>query len=155
MNTLAFGYVLPTTGRTPDLHRLETCAAGRTLKIPGASLRGTWYFSVCSSDRLSKGVDIAICIQSAADNVCRAELQICLCAGEAILLFFLTDCADDRILHQLNWWFTLGPDKGRLLLPPKGGMLQACYWSTTKWYYFLLSSIRHSALQCTSLSQIL
>ena len=30
MDTLAFGYVLPTTGRTPDLHRLETCAAGRT-----------------------------------------------------------------------------------------------------------------------------
>ena len=57
--------------------------------------------------------------------------------------------------HQFNWWFTLGPDKGRLLLPPKGGMLQACYWSTTKWYYSLLSSIRHSALQCTFLSQIL
>ena len=51
--------------------------------------------------------------------------------------------------HQFNWWFTLGPDKGRLLLPPKGGMLQACYWFTTKWYYSLLSSIRHSALQCT------
>ena len=30
MDTLAFGYVLPTTGRAPDLHRLETCAAGRT-----------------------------------------------------------------------------------------------------------------------------
>ena len=57
--------------------------------------------------------------------------------------------------HQFNWWFTLGPDKGRSLLPPKGGMLQACYWSTTKWYYSLLSSIRHSALQCTFLSQIL
>ena len=28
----AFGYVLPTTGRTPDLHRLETCTAGRTIK---------------------------------------------------------------------------------------------------------------------------
>ncbi|RGQ35069.1 hypothetical protein DWY99_13065, partial [[Clostridium] leptum] len=32
MNTLAFGYILPTTGRIPDLHRLETCAAGRTVK---------------------------------------------------------------------------------------------------------------------------
>ena len=30
MDTLAFGYILPTTGRIPDLHRLETCAAGRT-----------------------------------------------------------------------------------------------------------------------------
>ncbi|WP_347062584.1 hypothetical protein, partial [Hungatella hathewayi] len=25
-------YILPTTGRIPDLHRLETCAAGRTHK---------------------------------------------------------------------------------------------------------------------------
>ena len=32
MDTLAFGYILPTTGRIPDLHRLETCAAGRTTK---------------------------------------------------------------------------------------------------------------------------
>ncbi|MCI6649774.1 MAG: hypothetical protein MSH24_09670, partial [Lachnospiraceae bacterium] len=30
VDTLAFGYVLPTTGRTPDLHQLETCAAERT-----------------------------------------------------------------------------------------------------------------------------
>ncbi|MDU4977127.1 MAG: hypothetical protein E6X19_30930, partial [Hungatella hathewayi] len=30
VDTLAFGYILPTTGRIPDLHRLETCAAGRT-----------------------------------------------------------------------------------------------------------------------------
>ena len=33
MDTLAFGYVLPTTGRTPDLHRLETCAARRTTRL--------------------------------------------------------------------------------------------------------------------------
>ena len=32
MDTLAFGYIRPTTGRIPDLHRLETCAAGRTTK---------------------------------------------------------------------------------------------------------------------------
>ncbi|ERI76367.1 hypothetical protein CLOSYM_02665 [[Clostridium] symbiosum ATCC 14940] len=32
MNTLAFGYILPTTRRIPDFHRLETCAAGRTVK---------------------------------------------------------------------------------------------------------------------------
>ena len=32
MNTLAFGYILPTTGRIPDFHQLETCAAGRTEK---------------------------------------------------------------------------------------------------------------------------
>ncbi|RGQ34903.1 hypothetical protein DWY99_13305, partial [[Clostridium] leptum] len=43
MNTLAFGYILPTTGRIPDLHRLETCAAGRTAKtqqLPGPLRRG-------------------------------------------------------------------------------------------------------------------
>ncbi|MBR2214854.1 MAG: hypothetical protein IJ849_03725, partial [Selenomonadaceae bacterium] len=32
MDTLALGYILPTTGRIPDLHRLEMCAAGRTQK---------------------------------------------------------------------------------------------------------------------------
>ena len=32
MDTLAFGYILPTTGRIRDLHPLETCAAGRTQK---------------------------------------------------------------------------------------------------------------------------
>ena len=32
MDTLTFGYILPTTGRIRDLHPLETCAAGRTIK---------------------------------------------------------------------------------------------------------------------------
>lgn len=32
LDTLAFDYILPTTRRIPDLHRLETCAAGRTQK---------------------------------------------------------------------------------------------------------------------------
>ena len=32
MDTLAFGYTLPTTGRVRDFHPLETCAAGRTCK---------------------------------------------------------------------------------------------------------------------------
>ena len=31
MNTLAFGCILPTTGRIRDFHPLETCAAGRTI----------------------------------------------------------------------------------------------------------------------------
>ena len=30
MDTLAFGYILPTTGQIRDLHPLEMCAAGRT-----------------------------------------------------------------------------------------------------------------------------
>ena len=33
MDTLAFGYILPTTGRIRDLHPLETCAARRTREI--------------------------------------------------------------------------------------------------------------------------
>ena len=41
MDTLAFGYILPTTGRIPDLHRLETCAAGRTKKRQ-ISVRENW-----------------------------------------------------------------------------------------------------------------
>ena len=32
MDTLAFGYILPTTGWILDLHQLETCAAERTRK---------------------------------------------------------------------------------------------------------------------------
>ena len=31
-DTLAFGCILPTTGRIRDFHPLETCAAGRTKK---------------------------------------------------------------------------------------------------------------------------
>ena len=46
MDTLAFGYILPTTGRIPDLHRLETCAAGRThKKIPEIFFRTSGIFS--------------------------------------------------------------------------------------------------------------
>ena len=32
VDTLAFGFILPTTGRIRDLHPLETCAARRTTK---------------------------------------------------------------------------------------------------------------------------
>ena len=35
MDTLAFGYILPATGRIQDFHPLETCAARRTIiKLP-------------------------------------------------------------------------------------------------------------------------
>jgi len=37
MDTLAFGYILPTTGRIQDLHLLETCAARRTTKAKSAA----------------------------------------------------------------------------------------------------------------------
>ena len=44
MNTLAFGYILPTTGWIPDFHRLETCAAGRTTTKSGSpNTGGTAY----------------------------------------------------------------------------------------------------------------
>ena len=33
-DTLAFGYLLPATGRIRVFHPLETCAAGRTKKAP-------------------------------------------------------------------------------------------------------------------------
>ena len=36
MDTLAFGYILPTTGWIRDFNPLETCAAGHTSKIEGA-----------------------------------------------------------------------------------------------------------------------
>ena len=39
MDTLAFGYILPTTGRIRDFHPLETCAAGRTGKLRNASVK--------------------------------------------------------------------------------------------------------------------
>ncbi|MEE0297351.1 MAG: hypothetical protein UDT90_10700, partial [Lachnospiraceae bacterium] len=32
VDTLAFGYILPTTGRIRDFNPLETCTAGRTTK---------------------------------------------------------------------------------------------------------------------------
>ena len=44
MDTLAFGYILPTTGRIRDLHPLETCAAGRTLNKEALD----WYFAKTS-----------------------------------------------------------------------------------------------------------
>ena len=36
MDTLAFGYILPTTGRIRDFNPLETCAARRTRKETAA-----------------------------------------------------------------------------------------------------------------------
>ena len=42
MDTLAFGYILPTTGRIRDLHPLETCAAGRT-SIKETSTGASFY----------------------------------------------------------------------------------------------------------------
>jgi len=45
MNTLAFGYILPTTGRIRDFHPLETRAAGRTDKKGGTPKHAALLFS--------------------------------------------------------------------------------------------------------------
>lgn len=43
MDTLAFGYILPTTGRIRDFNPLETCAARRTYqKEPAFENAGTY-----------------------------------------------------------------------------------------------------------------
>ena len=47
MDTLAFGYILPTTGRIRDLHPLETCAAGRTQKTQLPWLAAAFLLSIC------------------------------------------------------------------------------------------------------------
>ena len=56
MDTLAFGYILPTTGRIRDFHPLETCAARRTTEIQKPAAASTlrvgfcmWYNSPCRS----------------------------------------------------------------------------------------------------------
>jgi hypothetical protein len=45
MDTLAFGYILPTTGRIPDFHRLETCARRAHHKKPEIPSRNLRSFS--------------------------------------------------------------------------------------------------------------
>ena len=44
MDTLAFGYILPTTGRIRDFNPLETCAARRTTQKNGKETVGTVFF---------------------------------------------------------------------------------------------------------------
>ena len=50
VDTLAFGYILPTTGRIRDFNPLETCAAGRTMGKGSSNRQGavtrTLFFSV-------------------------------------------------------------------------------------------------------------
>ena len=53
MDTLAFGYILPTTGRIRDLHPLETCAAGRTLRKRDRLPRSLFLFRAVYCSLLS------------------------------------------------------------------------------------------------------
>ena len=54
MDTLTFGYILPTTGRIRDLHPLETCAAGRTL------LKKPDIAALLQYTRLSDSYDLSV-----------------------------------------------------------------------------------------------
>ena len=57
MDTLTFGYILPTTGRIRDLHPLETCAAGRTQLESPSSFPGEDgdFFRVSRIKRIRSG----------------------------------------------------------------------------------------------------
>ena len=66
MDTLAFGYILPTTGRIRDFNPLETCAARRTIHKTGcadikeavyeeAVSDGFWYPSITAGKRVCCG----------------------------------------------------------------------------------------------------
>ena len=63
MDTLTFGYILPTTGRIRDLHPLETCAAGRTLlkklSIESLSIPSSSCYSLFRLDILTFPADCA------------------------------------------------------------------------------------------------
>ena len=55
MDTLAFGYILPTTGWIRDFNPLETCAAGRTRpKVPCLAVRAGHFFLLSRGFLVSK-----------------------------------------------------------------------------------------------------
>lgn len=56
VDTLAFGYILPTTGRIPDFHRLETCAARRTFKSCWYYASSSLFFSIYSFNTISQSL---------------------------------------------------------------------------------------------------
>ena len=57
MDTLAFGYILPTTGRIRDFNPLETCAARRThSKIPGDFLLPGIFLHTAGSTQLHDSI---------------------------------------------------------------------------------------------------
>ena len=58
MDTLAFGYILPTTGRIPDFHRLETCAAGRTNKNLGDTISPRFFLIKSVLDQIHRLPDV-------------------------------------------------------------------------------------------------
>ena len=58
MDTLAFGYILPTTGQIWDFNPLETCAARRT-KVKGAHfVKNRRAFFACRTVCCSMSYDI-------------------------------------------------------------------------------------------------
>ena len=77
MDTLAFGYILPTTGWILDLHQLETCAAERTSKKRphrfwcGRSLTYSYFlllFPYSGADLTAHEGDVGCCKAAAHDR---------------------------------------------------------------------------------------
>ena len=74
MNTLAFGYILPTTGWIRDFNPLETCAARRTPKKRRAARSPLISLLIF---RLDQSVSIAFSLINNIDI-------LCLCVDEYI-----------------------------------------------------------------------
>ena len=72
MDTLAFGYILPTTGRIRDFNPLETCAARRTTsKSPeDENLPGICFLFLFKNHKflIFKGFLVSICIHELTDQ---------------------------------------------------------------------------------------
>ena len=64
MDTLTFGYILPTTGRIRDFHPLETCAARRTKKRGSALPPRQSYMLIPSLAFLPQAIDFSACALS-------------------------------------------------------------------------------------------
>ena len=60
MDTLAFGYILPTTGRIRDFNPLETYAARRTNQNPEEFIILTGFFIAISFQKLPTDTLFAI-----------------------------------------------------------------------------------------------
>ena len=60
-DTLAFGYLLPATGRIRVFHPLETCAAGRTQKAADCLFRQSAVFGRCHPTCVPNIIQLSLC----------------------------------------------------------------------------------------------
>ena len=79
MDTLAFGYILPTTGRIRDFNPLETCAARRTRKKEGEIAENSLV--------ISPSLDYQPLLHQASSQILPAFHQVCIHSQ--------THCTDD------------------------------------------------------------